>query len=255
MPQFNFDGPCSTSSLTRRTAAADSIRRSILEAYGWMTAGLAVTGLTAFTAAKSGILTWILTQMPVLFFGILIGQLVLTLAFTFMRNKVSAGMLRALFLVFAFAMGITLSSLFSIPGADAYTGTGYTDTTLLTAFLISAVYFGCLVFIGMTTKNDMSKIGTVCLTGLAAMLITQLILFLFGAGMSVRLFSIVGLVLFTGLTARDVQRLNQTMIMCDGQPVEQKKWAVFFALTLYLDFINIFLKILSLLGSGGSSRK
>ena len=254
MQQFNFNPGQNPNVFQRQGVVTDTVRKSILEAYSWMFAGLIVTGLTAFFTAKSGLLEFFLNEMPLLFFGIIIGQLGLTIAFTVLRNKVSSGVLKGLFLVFALTMGVTLSTIFTLPSARNFGG-GYSDTTILTALMISAVYFGCLVFIGMTTKKDMSKIGVICFTGLIAMIITQLILFFFGVSFSTRLISIIGLLDFTGLTAWDVQRLNQTMLMCEGQPVEQQKWAIYFALTLYLDFINIFLKILQLLGSGSRSSK
>ena len=119
---------------------------------------------------------------------------------------------------------------------------------IATAFGISALYFLCLTFIGFTTKKDLSKLGTICMVGIFVIIFSQLLFMLFHVTYSARLYSIVGLILFTGITAWDVQRMNKILMITSSQAVEQEKIAIYFALQLYLDFLNIFLYILQLLG-------
>lgn len=244
MSTYQYNQNHSTQGFNNPVMTGD-VQRSILEAYGWMFGGLLLTGLTALAFYKFGWLYSMLYSMPALMYILPIAQICIAMAFTLMMGKASANTLRILFAVYALTMGISLSSLFY----------SFTDGTIYLAFFISALYFGCLCIIGMTTKKDLSKLGTICIAALFALLISQVVMALFGVGMDVRLISAIGLLIFTGVTAWDVQRLNQTMLYSQGQPVTQKKWAIFFALELYLDFINIFLYILRLLGAGSSNRR
>lgn len=183
-----------------------------------------------------------LMNFPMLALILPIVQIGLTIAFTFQMNRATATSCKVIFFVYAFTMGISLSTL-------AY---AYTTGEIFAAFLIAALYFGTLVFIGVTTKKDLTKLGTISIAALVVLLISQLVLMIFRAGIDTRLIAAAGLLIFAGLTAWDVQRLNKTMLYADGEPVAREKWAVFFALELYLDFINIFLYILRLLGSRSS---
>lgn len=119
----------------------------------------------------------------------------------------------------------------------------YSAGQIAAAFGISAIYFACLAVIGKTTKMDLSKVGNICLIGLIAMIFSQFFFMLFRVGMDVRLWSVIGLLLFTGLTAWDIQKMNY---MLNGY--EDEKISIYMALQLYLDFLNIFLYILRLLG-------
>lgn len=108
---------------------------------------------------------------------------------------------------------------------------------------LALIYFACLAIIGKTTKMDLSKVGNICLIGLIAMIFSQFFFMLFRVGMDVRLWSVIGLLLFTGLTAWDIQKMNY---MLNGY--EDEKISIYMSLQLYLDFLNIFLYILRLLG-------
>lgn len=210
-------------------------RRGLLKTYTWMFFGVLLTALTSFLMYTTGLYYYFCVgPMPLLLVLVQFG-----IAFGFsgaMRSATSTTM-KVLFIIFAVTMGISLTSI----------GIVYQLGTIFIAFLVSAVYFLCLVAIGMTTKRDLSSIGTICIAGLLALIVTQVVLMLFRVGMSTRLISIIGLLLFTGITAWDVQRTNQIMANTSG--MTQEKFAIFMALELYLDFINIFLYILRLLGS------
>lgn len=229
----------------RNPVMTGDVQRSILEAYGWMFGGLLLTGLVALLCARTGFILQMLYSFPALTWILPVIQIGIALGFSFSMNSASSTVLKVLFLIYAGTMGISLSTLFFV----------YTDGALYLAFFISALYFGCLCIIGFTTKKDLTKLGTIAFAGLVALLISQIVMMIFRVNIDTRLISIAGLLIFTGITAFDVQRLNKTMLYAQGQPVAQKKWAIFFALQLYLDFINIFLYILRLLGSNSGNRR
>ena len=141
--------------------------------------------------------------------------------------------MKTMFIIYSLTMGINMTSL-------AYC---YSAGQIAAAFGISAIYFACLAIIGKTTKMDLSKVGNICLIGLVAMIFSQLFFMLFRVSMDVRLWSVIGLLLFTGLTAWDIQKMNY---MLNGY--EDEKISIYMALQLYLDFLNIFLYILQLVG-------
>lgn len=148
------------------------------------------------------------------------------------RNTPASSM-KTMFIIYSLTMGINMTSL-------AYC---YSAGQIAAAFGISAIYFACLAVIGKTTKMDLSKVGNICLIGLIAMIFSQFFFMLFRVSMDVRLWSVIGLLLFTGLTAWDIQKMNY---MLNGY--EDEKISIYMALQLYLDFLNIFLYILRLLG-------
>lgn len=140
-----------------------------------------------------------------------------------------------MFAGYSVLMGFTMAGL----------GFTYSLGQISAAFVISTVYFSCLAIIGKTTNIDLSRIGAVCIVGLLAMIITQLIFALLGTAMDVRLWSTIGLLLFTGITVWDIQKI----VRMPTPYTSEEKFSIFFALELYLDFINIFMYILRLLGN------
>lgn len=211
--------------------------------YTWMFLGLMITAATSFFLYATGIFWNVLLRMPALSLILAVAQIALVIAFTGMAKNASPSAMRGIFIAYSITLGISMTSL-------AYV---YSFGDIAIAFVVTAVYFGCLSIIGFTTKRDMSKIGTICIAGLVALLITQLIMILFRVSMDTRLISIIGLLLFTGITAWDVQRLHQVSRLNFDDPAVREKFALYFALELYLDFINIFLYILRLLGNSRSS--
>lgn len=224
--------------------AGDEVRNSVLKAFIWMFVGVAVSGITAYLFYASGLMLYMYQYwyLPLI---LIVAQIAVGLSMIGFLNKLSATALKVLFMVYAVVSGISLSSL-------AYT---YADSTIAFAFLISAIYYLALVFIGFTTKIDLTRFGNVFMIGLVVLIICEAISLFFPIPMMSRIISIGGLLLFSGITAYDVQRLNQTMLYSQGQPVLQNKWAIFFAFELYLDFINIFIYILELMGDSSSSSR
>lgn len=217
-----------------------SVNKAIARSYIWMFAGLVISAISSWFI----IATNLLYSMGGILAGVLlIAQLVTVVGFSAAMYSSSATTLKVMFIIYSALTGVTIASLTEM----------YSAGTIYVAFAISAFYFGCLAVIGFTTNKDLTKMGTICTIGLFALIISQLIMLLFRTPMSIRLYSIVGLIMFTGLTAWDTSRLNKVMTMTDGNPVEQEKYSIFFALELYLDFVNIFLYIVRLLGMGSSS--
>ncbi len=214
------------------------IRKAVTGTYMWMALGLLITAAVAIASVASGLMLRILYSFPYVVPVLALVQLGIVIGFgVSMRRSQDASMMRILFIVYSVVTGLTFSSL-------AYV---YDLGTIGIAFLITAVYFICLAAVGTTTTMDLTRIGNICIVGLIALIVTQAIMFFFPVSGMTRLMSIIGLVIFTGLTAWDVQRMNQLLVMEDGNPVAQDKISIFMALQLYLDFINIFLRILRLL--------
>lgn len=220
----------------------DSIKKAIMRSYAYMALGLLITAVVAYGLYASGLLLVILNRMPFLVYGSLIIQLILCFSFSAAMRSSSSTSIKVMFIIYAITMGFSMSSL----------GYAYGAGTIGIAFGVSALYFISLAVIGTTTKRDLTSIGSICFVGLIVLVITQLFMMLFGISSDVRLYSIIGLLLFTGITAWDVQRMNSLLVMSDGNMIEQEKIAIFMALELYLDFINIFLYILELIGIGSS---
>jgi FtsH-binding integral membrane protein len=204
----------------------------------WMALGLLITAAVSIASVASGLMLRILYSFPFAYLVLVLAQLGIVIGFSVsMRKSQDASMMRILFIIYSVITGLTFSSL-------AYV---YDLGTIGIAFLVTAVYFICLAVFGTTTTMDLTKIGNICIVGLIALIISQALLFFFPIDGMTRLMTIIGLVIFTGLTAWDIQRMNQLLIMEDGNTVAQEKISIFMALQLYLDFINIFLRILRLL--------
>lgn len=215
------------------------LKSSIVKMYGWMAAGLSITGIVSFIMYQSGWFMMALTRMPALAIFLMVAQVALVIAFTFGSRKMSATGMKVLYILYAMTLGVTMTSV-------AYT---YDLGTIGLAFLITAVYFICLIALGMTTNIDLTKIGTIAYIGLIALIISQIIMVFFNVGLSLRLTSIFGLVIFTGITAYDVQRANVILAGMEDDNPDQEKMIIYMALQMYLDFVNIFLYIVRLLGS------
>lgn len=222
-----------------------TVQKTLTSSFAQMAGGLFLTALTSFVFWSNGLYQIVYT-MPMLAMILLFAQLALAVAFGVRMAKASANSLRIMFALYSILTGITFSTL-----AEVYTG-----STLFVAFGISALYFASLAAAGLITKRNLNGLGMICLTGLIVLLISQLVMMLFGTPMSVRLYSILGLLLFTGITAWDVSRMKTILAAPNTDAISRDKWSVYFALDLYLDFINIFLYILRLVsaGSGSSSR-
>ncbi len=244
-----FDRPSVAARPGTAAVIDQGLRSYMLRVYNYMGIGLVVTGLVAyFTFAASFVqenghivdvtsfgaaiyespLRWIVMLAPLAF----------VLVLSFGVNRLSAATTQLLFWLFAAVMGLSLSSIFAV----------YTTTSIAQVFFISAATFGAMSLYGYTTKRDLSQIGSFLIMGLIGIVIASLVnIFLQSSGLAFAI-SIIGVLIFVGLTAWDTQKIKSSYSEAFGADVLAKS-AVMGALNLYLDFINIFLFLLRIMGN------
>jgi len=222
---------------SRNRLSADSSTSLMTKVFGWQSLGLMISAVVAFFVATTPLLFKALVMNKVVFFGLMFGQLGLVLALGAMAHKMSYGAMVASFLGYAMMTGITLSTIFII----------YTMSSIAACFAIAAGMFGIMAVYGYVTKADLSSFGNIMFMGLIGVVIASLVnIFMRSQTMSYVL-SFLSILIFTGLTAYDVQKIKSFRSFADDEE-SVKKVAVLGALTLYLDFLNIFLHLLFLLG-------
>lgn len=185
-----------------------------MKSYAWMAIALVITAIVSYGLYVTNALLILLSAAPFLFMLFVIAPFILSIAFgvSMARSTSSTGM-KIMLMIYAACMGVSLTSI----------GYVYDVATIGTAFLVSAVYFISLAVIGTTSKKDFTSFGSLCMVGLFVLIITQCFMMLFRVNMDVRLISIIGLLIFTGITAWDVQRMNRLLIQSDGSVIEQEK--------------------------------
>ena len=214
--------------------SAETTQRFLVHAFGWMFAGLLLTAGVAAVVQTSETLTEFAYRNFLILF---IAQLGLVFVISGAISRLNATLALGLFFVYAASLGLTVGLI-----VQAYTG-----ASVATAFLSASAMFGAAALYGATTKRSLAGLGGILLMGLVGLIVASLINLFLGAGQWSWIISIVGVVLFTALTAYDVQRIqNGTLAVALGSV---EKAAVLGALQLYLDFINLFLFLLRLTGS------
>jgi uncharacterized protein len=220
---------------TARTAAVDAgLRAHMLTVYNYMAGGVALTGVVAyFTNQMFG---QALAGSPVMYV-LIFAPLALVFFLSWRIDRLSASTARALFFVYAALLGASLSMIFRV----------YTDASITRVFFISAAAFGGLSLWGYTTQRDLTGMGSFLMMGLIGIIIASLVnIFLRSSGLD-WIVSVIGVIVFAGLTAYDTQKIKEMYSPMDDGTVMGRK-AVMGALTLYLDFINLFLMLLRLFG-------
>jgi FtsH-binding integral membrane protein len=172
---------------------------------------------------------WITTLAPI--------GLVMLIGFGF--NKYSVKFLLGIFILYSTLTGISLSTIFAI----------YSTSSISTTFFISALTFGVMALTGYTTKTDLTKMGSLLIMGLVGIVIASIVNIFIGSSLMDYIISIIGVLVFTGLTAYDVQKIKNIGNQIDQGSETAQKMMVLGALTLYLDFINLFLMLLRLFGN------
>ncbi len=208
--------------------------------YGWMTAGLGVTAVVALYVASSPTILTAIFGNPVLLIVLIIAQLGIVIGLSAAVNRLSGGAATGLFLLYSALTGITLSSVLIV----------YTGGSVAKAFIVCAGMFGAMSLYGLTTKKDLTSMGAFMFMGLIGILLASVVnMFLHSPGMDF-VISIIGVIVFTGLTAYDTQKLKD---MGSVAPMDDalavRRGTILGALTLYLDFINLFLMLVRLFGS------
>jgi len=223
----------------------------MLRVYNWMASGLLLTGVVAFAIANTSLIDafYPLVQTP---FGFahhatplamiaIFAPLAFVLVLSLGVNKLSTSAAQALFWVFCAAMGASLVNIFLV----------YTSESIVRVFFITAATFGATSLYGYTTKSDLTRMGSFLMMGLFGIIIASLANMFFQSSALQFAVSIIGVVVFTGLTAYDTQRIKASYLQfayAEGVDGAAKR-SVYDALSLYLNFINLFMLLLQLLGN------
>lgn len=220
-----------------KPASNDALQAFMAGVYGWMVAALALSGLTAAFVSSSPLFQRLIFGNHFTFFGLLIGEIALVWWLSASIQKISVGAASMAFIAYSVLNGATLSALFMI----------YTGGSIVRIFAITALTFGAMSLYGMKTKSDLQSIGRYLSMAVIGIIIALGVNIFLRSTAFDMLISIITVVVFTGLTAWDTQKLITLAERSDGSEPYQKV-AIIGALQLYLDFINIFLALLRLFG-------
>jgi len=205
--------------------------------YAWMATGLALTAVVAW---------WVSTQPQLVarlgmgtFIVLFIIQIGLVVAISAAINKINATVATALFLLYAALNGVTLSGIFLI----------YSQASLAGAFFVTAGMFGAMSVVGFVLKTDLTRFRNLFMMALIGFVIASVVNFFFASSTMYWIITYAGVVIFTGLTAYDTQRLKQIAYATAGDPRMASRLAISGALSLYLDFLNLFLMMLRIMGT------
>jgi hypothetical protein len=213
------------------------LRQYMLRVYNFMAAGLAVTGVVAWLAADSGLYLQ-LARTPLIWL-VVFAPLVLVFALSAGIQRMSFGTAQILYWLYSALMGLSLGFIFL----------RYTHASIATTFFISAAMFLGMSLYGYTTKADLTKMGSFMMMGLIGIVIASLVNIFLASSAIYFAISIIGVVVFTGLTAWDTQRIAQEYYLTGGSAEVAGKSALMGALRLYLDFLNLFMLLLRLFGN------
>ncbi len=212
------------------------LRDYMLRIYNYMASGLALTGIVAYVFAQSGL--YIAIARTPLIWLVMLAPLGLVMWLSFGINRMQAATAQALFWVYAALMGVSLASVFLV----------FTGESVARVFFITAGTFGAMSLYGYTTQRDLSQWGSFLFMGLIGIIIASLVnIFLASSALQFAI-SVIGVIVFVGLTAYDTQQIKEMYFENDDAQTAGKK-AIMGALRLYLDFINLFMMLLQLFGS------
>ena len=218
------------------TAAAERVSAFLWKVYAWMSIGLALTAVVAYTVAGSPDVLRALVLNRIMFFALIIAELGLVFFISARADRLAPPTAAGLFALYSALNGVTLSVILI-----AYTGESVAGT-----FVVTAGMFGALALFGSTTKRSLAGVGQFMMMGLIGLILASVVGLFWHNDALQFLISVVGVIVFTGLTAYDAQRLRQMAFQLpEGQLAG---YAIVGALSLYLDFINLFLMLLRLTG-------
>lgn len=216
----------------------EAVRAFMQKVYIWMAGGLALTGIIAYRVAHSEALLHAILGNQWMFFGLIIAQLALVMALSFLANRISAAVAGAMFIAYSALNGLTLSVIFLV----------YTSGSIAQVFFISAGMFGAMSVYGFVTKRDLTNIGGYLRMALIGIIIAMVVNIWLKNGTLDWIVSLIGVVVFVGLTAYDTQKLKNLATAHPEVGSGPSNPAILGALVLYLDFINLFLMMLRLFG-------
>ena len=232
--------PRSTEIVTARMsqAAIDAgLRQFMISVYNYMASGLALTGIVAYGAAETGLYASLI-DTPMLFWGVTLAPLALVLLLSFRIEKMSLSAAKTAFWAYAALVGLSLSGIFFV----------YTGTSIARTFFITAATFLAMSLFGYTTRADLARTASFLMMGLVGIIIASIVNVFLASSIVQLAISVVGVIVFVGLTAYDTQRIREIYLNSDTPAIAGKK-AIMGALALYLDFLNLFVLLMQLTGN------
>ena len=220
------------------TIASASFPALMRKVYTWMALALVITGVTAYGVAHSPAMMQLIYGNSFVMWGLIIVELALVFIVSGMINRLSLTTATLLFILYSVVIVSTLSVIFL----------GYSQSVIAKTFFITAGMFGAMSFYGYVTKQDLSSIGKILFMALIGLIIATIVNLFVRSSMFDMILSYIGVVIFVGLTAWDTQKIKQMLLMADGMDEGVQKIALMGALSLYLDFINLFLYLLRIFG-------
>ncbi|KER03927.1 Bax inhibitor-1 family protein [Photorhabdus temperata] len=219
--------------------AGTGLQTYMAQVYGWMTCGLLLTAFVAWYASQSQVVVAFIFSNSIVFYGLIIAQLGLVFVLSGLINRMNGSLATGLFMLYSALTGLTLSSIFI----------AYTGSSIATTFVVTAGMFGALSFYGYTTKRSLSGLGSFLFMGLIGIILASLVNYWLKSETLMWAITYIGVVIFAGLTAYDTQKLKEMGENLDVNDKESlRKFSIVGALTLYLDFINMFLMLLRIFG-------
>ena len=235
MERENLMNPYSVESQGRTLAFATLMKN----VYLWMTLALAVTGLTAAYVAMNPGWVYAIATNSVLFFGLIIAELAVVMILSARIARLSFATAGLMFAAYSVLNGVTLSVIFL----------AYTMSSIATTFFVTAGTFGAMTLVGYTVKKDLSAMGRVLIMALIGLIIASIVNMFVASSALDWAIKYIGVLVFVGLTAYDTQKIKQMMLMHGDEVIDgTMKLALMASLTLYLDFINLFLDLLRIFG-------
>lgn len=207
--------------------------------FSWMTLGLALTGVVAWLTANNDTMVRTIVGNQILFFGLILAELGLVVALSAALPKLSYSTAGMLFLLYSGLNGLTMSVILL----------AYTATSIAAVFFITAGTFGAAALYGATTKRDLTSMGSLAFMGLIGIILASIVNMFLQSSALHWIISYVGVAVFVGLTAYDMQKLQQIHASGTARGEEGAKLSILGALRLYLDFVNLFLMLLRIFGN------
>lgn len=227
--------PDATAPITS-TAAAERVTAFLRKVYGWMFVGLGITAFVAYAVIGSPTLVQTIASNHILFLALVLAELGLVFYLSARATGLAPGTAAGLFVVYSALNGVTLSLILLM----------YTGASIATTFMVTAGMFGAMAVFGSTTKRSLAGFGQFLFMGLIGVVLASIVGIFWRSDALQFLISVVGVIVFTGLTAWDAQRLKQMALTVP--PSELGSYAIVGALSLYLNFLNLFLMLLRFQG-------
>ena len=235
---MNYEELNYRSAATREVEVSAAFPALMRKVYLWMTLAMVITGFTAYLVATNMSLLSLIYSSKVVMLGLIIVELAIVFGVTAAINKLSLPVATLLFILYSVINGALLSSIFLI----------YTLSSISTVFFITAGTFGAMSLFGYTTKQDLTSWGKILMMAVVGLIIATIVnLFVKSSGLEM-IVSYIGVLIFVGLTAYDTQKIKEMCLQAPDMGETMQKFALLGALSLYLDFINLFIYLLRIFG-------